>query len=567
MQIASSMRTTTLAWFLLALVGCGESTVRCDEPDVERRITFDEVTEADLLFVVDDSSSMAEEQAALADALPRLIGALTTGDVDGDGMADRNPVPVLHVGVTTTDMGTGGYEQPTCDAPDRGGDGRLRACESEAPSFLAFDARRETDALGFVGDVTCLTTAGTTGCGFEQPLEAALKALSPSRATLGTAADYVPPAFFGGTAGHGDGAHAGFVGDDAVLVILPVTDEDDCSASDPALFDPVGGPYGGTEPNLRCNAHPEALHSVQRYVEGLLQLRTTPARLVYAPVVGVPEELARPGTFFDWNSGDPRLVPTPDPERPDRLLPSCEASERGRAYPPARLLAVGEALEQAGAFVTVTSICAPNLADSLVRLTVRVLGPSWPQCPDAALPRGEDGRVECTMHATLPSGRGCEGVPGASPVLDTDGLPLLDDGRAVCALAQLVPSDDERAARRWPEGAGWWYDDYIGSVTCSEQPSRIIPGQGVPSGAELTWRCAAAVLGGGLGDDCAPDSPGACAGELGAPAMICDTSSGRCAATCETDDDCQHADLVDSVCVARTQGGPTLCTPSMCAPR
>ncbi|HEV3485648.1 MAG TPA: hypothetical protein VG106_09590, partial [Vicinamibacterales bacterium] len=53
--------------------------------------------------------------------------------------------------------------------------------------------------------------AGTGGCGFEQQLEAVLKALSPASPTAWTAAGYVAPTFFAGSTGHALGANAGFV--------------------------------------------------------------------------------------------------------------------------------------------------------------------------------------------------------------------------------------------------------------------------------------------------------------------------------------------------------------------
>ena len=54
----------------------------------------------DILFVVDNSPSMIEEQQALATSFPRMIDALATLD---DGL------PNLHIGVVTSDLGTSGW--------------------------------------------------------------------------------------------------------------------------------------------------------------------------------------------------------------------------------------------------------------------------------------------------------------------------------------------------------------------------------------------------------------------------------------------------------------------------
>src|SRR6185295_7150212 len=64
-----------------------------------------EVRNLDLLFVVDDSGSMKEEQASLQRELPHMIERLTTGDIDGDGDADQLPIDELHLGVVSSDMG------------------------------------------------------------------------------------------------------------------------------------------------------------------------------------------------------------------------------------------------------------------------------------------------------------------------------------------------------------------------------------------------------------------------------------------------------------------------------
>src|SRR5262245_681481 len=61
----------------------------------------------DLLFVIDNSNSMMEEQAALASALPRFVDALS-GAAGG--------LPNLHVGVISADVGIG-FEAESCDIP------------------------------------------------------------------------------------------------------------------------------------------------------------------------------------------------------------------------------------------------------------------------------------------------------------------------------------------------------------------------------------------------------------------------------------------------------------------
>ena len=335
--------------------------------------------DVDLLFVIDNSGSMLEEQAALATEVPRMIQILTTGDFDQDGSTDGpddfTPVEELRVAVVTTDMGTGGVMVPTCSMPEGGEDGLFRTssagagCRASYPSFLTFNSAGAGSSEAFAESVACVLQAGTTGCGFEQPLEAGLKALSPGAPTSWTAADFSAPEFLGGGSGHGDGAHRDFLRDDSILGVIVLSDEADCSVSDPALFDAGSTTYAGPL-GVRCFEYEdEALYPVSRYIDGLLQLRRYPSRLVFAPIVGVPVDLApTSGTAADWDSilSDDRMQQTVDPMTGgSSILPSCEVSGVGRAFPPRRMVRVAQELEARGASTTVGSICQSSYAGVL----------------------------------------------------------------------------------------------------------------------------------------------------------------------------------------------------------
>jgi hypothetical protein len=77
-----------------------------DEPDrelvVESRAT--PIRNVDVLFVIDDSSTMANKQMTLANNIGKFITALET--IPGG-------LPDLHLGVITTDMGTKGSGSQT----------------------------------------------------------------------------------------------------------------------------------------------------------------------------------------------------------------------------------------------------------------------------------------------------------------------------------------------------------------------------------------------------------------------------------------------------------------------
>jgi hypothetical protein len=261
----------------------------------------------------------------------------------------------LHFGVVDTDMGTGGFLVPTCAESNFGDDGILRThgdvstggCSGMYPSFLAFHFGDNSSV--FAADASCVASLGTGGCGFEQPLEAALKALTPS--TLSTT-------FSMGTRGHGDVENAGFLRPDSILAVVVLSDENDCSAADGDLFNQASARYMG-DLNLRCFQFPEALYPTDRYVAGLLALRPDPRRLVFGAIVGVPVDLTLDpsATNFGAILGDPRMQETVNPSNPSNLTPSCDVPGRGRAYPPLRAVTVARDLERAGAHTTVGSIC------------------------------------------------------------------------------------------------------------------------------------------------------------------------------------------------------------------
>jgi hypothetical protein len=233
-------------------------------------------TNVDVLVVMDDSASMAAEQTLFIDAFSHFIRSILSG-----------PVRDLHVGVVSTDMGVGGYsgiescgrDDPAYD-PQRGDDGVLRnvprgaVCEAAYPLFLSYtvDPAQGPDAVQIdkmVKDFGCIAALGVNGCGFEQPLEAARRALLP------------PPE---GQSGPG-GANAGFLREGSLLVVFFVSDEEDCSAADPTLYDVSGLPYSV---NLQCFYQEPKLHGVDRYVAAFNAIRPDPENLVVGIVTGVP---------------------------------------------------------------------------------------------------------------------------------------------------------------------------------------------------------------------------------------------------------------------------------------
>ncbi|MDQ3032682.1 MAG: hypothetical protein M3Y87_09715 [Myxococcota bacterium] len=341
--------------------------------------------EVDLLLMIDNSNSMAEEQAALVAVLPAMVRALSSGDVEGDGIRDFLPIGSLQIGVVSSDMGAGGHDTPTCTSGTYGAmygdDGELltrgsrvaSGCAVAYPPIFEFLAGA-SDVASFVRDVSCVAQLGVSGCGFEQQLEAVLKAIAPSAPQPWTAPGYVPIEFFGGTDGHGDGAHLGFVRAGSILAMLLVTDEEDCSASDLDLFDPGSTTYASTDLNLRCFRHPEAIHPVSRFIGGLGQMRQDPRRLVYAAIAGIPGPVDPGAAPADYGAilAHPDMVEAIDPTMTNRMRPSC-SSANGIAFPPRRIVTVAQGLDDLGAATTVHSICQSSY-DTAIRRIATLIG-------------------------------------------------------------------------------------------------------------------------------------------------------------------------------------------------
>jgi hypothetical protein len=191
----------------------------------------------DVLFMVDGSSSMEPAQATLKAALPRFINVLTGGS---DGAPD------LHIAVVTADMGIGNSDIPGCSAAG-GGVFRFPGTAGGCGLVSATDTYIRSSGgtapqNNFTGDLAtvlgCMVQVGGTGCGFEQQLRSIARALG--------ADGFAPPA-----------ENQGFLRPDANLVVVLLSNEDDCSAVTDSFYDvqsnsnlasPLGPPG-----NFRCS--------------------------------------------------------------------------------------------------------------------------------------------------------------------------------------------------------------------------------------------------------------------------------------------------------------------------
>ncbi|MBX3251150.1 MAG: hypothetical protein KF901_28495 [Myxococcales bacterium] len=560
------MRTKLLATLsiaaALAVGACAERELRplnpCTIQGVAERVKVDNIENVDLLFMVDNSNSMALHQNSLSEELPNMVRILASGDLDDDGVQDFPPVRSLNVGVVTSDMGTGGFVVPTCSDPRFGDDGILRragnaarpGCMATYPSFQNFRPEDGGDATAFANSVACVAVMGTNGCGFEQQLEAVLKAVTPSTSDI---------RFIEGSVGHADGQNAGFLRSDSLFAAILVTDEDDCTIRDPQLANTAADTAFPGDLNLRCYIHgteeyarrgldpaasPVAL--VDRFVEGLLRVKQDPDLIVYAAITGIPSEInPDPAAGIDYDAilSHPLMIEEPDPMTPTQLRPSCDrirpgTMQRERAFPPRRIVNAGRLLENRGANVVLQTICQDSFDGALQAIVRKIADVLGGTCLPRELVRDATGRVNCDVIEALPPGRSCDENPGRE-FLRTE-ADALGNTVQLCRVNQLAVSGSVEP------GNGWFYETAVESpdvaARCpAERPQRISFSSPPITGTTVRLECLQTVgedTGGtvGIGSDCATGCGGRVPGF--ANDLACQTETNTCQPPCTTAADC-----------------------------
>lgn len=516
------------------------------------------VDSVDLVFVVDDSESMRDEQASLAAQFPKLIAMLTSGDTDDDGVTDIVPAQSLHLAVVSTDLGLPGVSGfDGCEG--LGDDGLFRntaspdvaGCSAQTyePPFLTYEQEAGDDPAQLATDLKCLATLGVDDCTIEQPLESLLKAVWPGADPSVTfVTDSNGDSGFG-QAGPGapNGDFVRGIGGTSVIAVVVVTDKEDCSIRKPELLAPGASPNGlGT----RCffeslRGQESGLFQVDRYIQVLKALRPGQENLViFGGIVGVPQQLVAPEAVAPFDLQDPRQAAafhdtllsapelqesiddkgTPDVLSDDSLRPSCDRGADGKAFPPRRIVQVAKGF---GANGFIESICQDDFSAPIRRLVETIARQLGAVCLPRRLARGADGMIDCEVTWELPS------TPiGDAPTACSDRPFLVDversgnTGRRTCKVAQLSVDTGTAEPRPRPTGGvedGWYYDDFsaLTQQSClgSAEKQRIALTNEAepPSGVTVKLNCFQAEYFAGnfdeltelddIGDDLAPDQP------------------------------------------------------------
>lgn len=386
LKSVSKLLVPTMFAGLLAttLAACPDREVARVDPrqnrEQEKEIPVQINRDIDILFVIDNSGSMREEQESLAANFNRFINVLN--NIEGG-------LPNVHIGVVSSDMGAGPFGIMGCTG--NGDNGILQnapvagACNAPSDTFIKDIANEDgSRTTNYTGDLastfSCIAQLGTTGCGFEQHLESMRRALNGSNAQ-----------------------NNGFLRPNAFLAVIFIADEDDCSVEDVNMFDSdpakdsIDSDVGflssfrcfefgvQCEPDTPRSAGPrqdcvprdnsQFMYNVSEYANFLKSLKDDPGQIIVAGIIGNPTPVT-----VGLDNGEPILEP------------SC-VSGAGEGDPGVRLQAFLDSFPQRS---TATTICNNDLSDALVviaDLLAKVIGNP---CIEGNLTL-TDGQPECTV--------------------------------------------------------------------------------------------------------------------------------------------------------------------------
>ncbi|MBW2452955.1 MAG: hypothetical protein JRI68_00510 [Deltaproteobacteria bacterium] len=262
--------------------------------------TSPNATPVDLLLMVDNSRSMADKQAVLAANVPDLVGHFTNPrclDPDGvtvagqpsgpseacPGGSEREFAPVvdMHVGVISSSIGGHGSDACTGSGSATEDDqahlldrsepnGGTPVPTYESLGFLAWDPTAQLQPPGACNNAglrnqlaALIEGVGQVGCGFEAQLESWYRFLVDPN-PYATITVQNGSAEVNGTDQELLDQRADFLRSDSVLVVVMLTDENDCSTRDGGQFyfanqiyaPSSSNPYHLPKPRAACATDP-----------------------------------------------------------------------------------------------------------------------------------------------------------------------------------------------------------------------------------------------------------------------------------------------------------------------
>ncbi len=361
------MRVSRWGFLAGCLLGLGSCTSPVDEPgstvpgSCAESVPLIAPQKTDILFVIDDSNSMKEEQERVASELQAFVGALQQGAgvavdfrVGGDHHERVRELAAPEAAVPDELPVRAERRQPLPA-------GQLRPVPGSGERFL------ESSDPNLTTKFAALVQQGVDGSGQETPFEAVRLAVSPPLST--TPLD--------------QGGNAGFLRDGARLLVVVLTDEDDCSED----VRPPRVAIGGDKATNYCRDQEANLTSVADYFAIFRDLRESDGRLrdvAWAAIAPVALADKRAEQIVD--AGQVRNA-----DCPTSYGPGFRHREMASLFDPA--------------LQNLDSICNASFHDSLVRIaalatvnqTVEISGVPDPALLKVEIVRGGGTTQVCTV--------------------------------------------------------------------------------------------------------------------------------------------------------------------------
>ena len=369
---------------ITTLTGCPDrevSEVNPAQDKVEsKKIPVNLNRKVDILFVIDNSGSMKEEQDSLTANFSNFINVLNS--IPGG-------LPDVHIGIVSSDMGTAnGGSAGGCSG--NGDNGIMKTggvAFTGGVNFLsdiadtANPGMRIKNYTGALIDVfKQMASLGTSGCGFEQHIASSVAALNSS-------------------------ANVGFLRDDAFLAIVYIADEDDCSMKPGGALlgnDPALGPlqsfrcseYGvicdGVDnmrnPGPRTGCKPRENSAYETKIADLVaavkaKKGTRADKNIIVANITAPSEPFSVGRDTAMNPPIPKMDPACTYNAPGGTTQRADAAVRLNAF--------------AASFRnnSQTTICKEDLSDALTQIALQLVAIIGTPCFDAKLADP----IDCTV--------------------------------------------------------------------------------------------------------------------------------------------------------------------------
>jgi hypothetical protein len=431
-----ALRWTALAAVAPALWACNARSLEKPTLQPEQSVTksFSQSInrDVDLLFMVDNSSSMRLSQDNLRKNFPAFMNRL----------ADPPGLPNIHVAVVSSDMGAGYGDISGCDASsgpsNPGGNkgifqysarGDCTATNLQPGATFISNVAGQANYTGNLADVfSCIAALGDQGCGFEHQFASVLRALGADGSAPGST-DRPPPA-----------ENQGFLRPGAYLVVIFITNEDDCSSAvEPQFFDvssnwsqksQLGETFRCNEFGHLCKTGGGALMHPDRNAPGndataTVSYDTCTSDDASGYLIGVKDTAARLKALKSdptqvlvaaiTGPTGPYVVHWKNPTPPDtscgaascpwpEITHSCMAADTSYADPAIRMT---DLVSEFGTNGLVLSICDDSFAPALDQIAALIDLKLTPPCITQAIankPGTSD--PDCTITSRTPDGAG-----------------------------------------------------------------------------------------------------------------------------------------------------------------